>query len=266
MSRILVTIATYDNTFEADLARGLLLDNGIEATLKNELMFSLLPVQVSDKYNIELQVEQSLEEAAREILQKLVQPSGVYDLLVESGAILEGHFLLTSGLHSGTYVEKIKLLQDPQTTARICALLAERLAGYEFDTVVGPAYGGIVLAYEVAKLTGRKFVFAQRQNNLMTIRSGFDLSQVSKVAIVEDIVTTGGSVVEVINCLQGMGIRISVIAAIVDRTSSKRDLGYSFLPLLELDIPAWPADECSLCASGIPLVKPGGSDKTQTSI
>lgn len=262
MSRVLVTIAKFEDTFEADLARALLEENGIEAFLRNEMMFSLVPIGLSDKYYIELQVVQGFEEQALDILDRQKSTNVVYELLKSSGAILEGHFQLTSGRHSGFYVEKIKLLQNPSTVEELCSLIAEKIGELEFDTVVGPAYGGIVLAYEVAQALDKCFIFTQRRDGDMTVRSGFDLSEVKRVAVVEDIVTTGGSVKEVIACLKGLGIEVAVVAAIVDRSGGKADFGCPFVSLLQLDIPSWEPDACDLCREGIPLSKPGSSDKT----
>jgi orotate phosphoribosyltransferase len=261
MSRILVTIAKFEDTFEADLARALLEENGIEAFLRNEVMFSLVPISLSDKYYIELQVVQGFEEQALDILDRQKSTSVVSELLKEAGAVLEGHFLLTSGKHSGFYVEKIKLLQIPAITEEVCNLLADKLSEFEFDTVVGPAYGGIVLAFEVARTLEKGFVFTQRQDGVMSVRSGFDLSEVKKVAVVEDIVTTGGSVAEVIACLQAKGIGVAVVAAIVDRSGGRAEFGCPFQALLQMDIPTWEVGDCPLCAEGQPLTKPGSSDK-----
>ncbi|MBW6514402.1 MAG: orotate phosphoribosyltransferase [Candidatus Syntrophosphaera sp.] len=210
---------------------------------------------------MELQVSSADEERARQILEKQQNRPEIKNILIGEGSILEGHFLLTSGRHSGTYVEKIRLLQNPQATERVCEMLAELLEPFEFDTVAGPAYGGIVLAFEVAKLLGKSFIFTQRKNEEMTIRSGFDLSEVKNVVVIEDIVTTGGSVKEVISCLKSRGIAIQAVAAIVDRSGGQADFGCPFLSLLQLDIPTWDAASCPLCLEGIALTKPGASDK-----
>ncbi len=261
MANDLVTIAQFDDNFEADLAKALLEDNGINAHLKNELTFSLVPGIATDRFYIELQVAAEDEEQAREVLSTQRSSSEIRDILVAESAILEGHFKLTSGKHSNMYIEKIRLFQNPVATERICQLLAELLEPYEFDTVVGPAYGGIVLAFEVARILGSGFIFTQRKDGEMVIRGGFDLSEVKKVVVVEDILTTGGSVVEVIACLKAKGIEVVAVAAIVDRGGGRVDFGSPFLKLLELDIPTWEADACELCQQGIPVDQPGSSDK-----
>jgi orotate phosphoribosyltransferase len=174
---------------------------------------------------------------------------------------LEGHFSLTSGKHSSRYIEKIKVLQNPHAAHDLCKRLAARLEDYQFDCVVGPAYGGIVLAFETAYLLGKGFVFTQRKDDKMSIRSGFDLSRVRKVAIIEDILTTGGSVNEVIQCLSEAGIEVSVIGVLVDRSGGKIQFTAPLESLLSLEIPTWEADDCELCKQGVPLTKPGSSDK-----
>ena len=257
----MITIAKFENFFEAELASSLLLENGIATELLNVRMLSMAPGLAGQRLQIELQVPASQKEMALLILniQDTINPAE--ELLRAEGAILEGHFQLTSGRHSGMYVEKIRLLQNPSAAKELCAQLATLLADYDIDCVVGPAYGGIALAFEVASLLGKSFVFCQRKDGQMTIRSGFDLNGVKRVAIVEDIVTTGGSVEEVMACLSQRSIAVEVVAALVDRSGGKADFGVPFLNLLQLDIPSWEPDQCPLCAQGLPLVKPGSSDK-----
>ena len=182
-------------------------------------------------------------------------------ILQDSQALLKGHFLLTSGKHSEYYVEKIKIINDPSYVEKLCSIMAERLKGIDCDLVVGPAYGGIILAYEVAKILGKKFVFTQRKDEKMTIRSGFELHPDAKAIIIEDIVTTGGSVNEVIRVLENNNIVIKAIACIVDRSNSNVKFGYDFISLMAMNIEVFEAAECPLCKKGIPLIKPGASDK-----
>lgn len=261
MEDSLITIATYDNVFEAELAKALLEESGFKVYLLNERIMGILSTVAGDLYRIELQVSTSDEEGALRILETLGDESFTRELLSSSGALLEGHFLLTSGKHSDKYVEKIRILQKAESAAMLCRKMAERISRFEFDAIVGPAYGGIALAFETARIMGKDFIFTQRKDEQMTIRSGFDLSEIHKVAIIEDVVTTGGSVLEVIQCLKERNIEVVVIAALVDRCGGKVDFGVTFEALLTLDIPIWDADTCALCASGIELVKPGASDK-----
>lgn len=261
MSDEKVIIATYDNVFEADLAKGLLEENGVEASLNNEMVNSILPSFAGGMYRLELVVPLEKAETAKAILETYTDGFYTHNLLKETGALLEGHFLLTSGRHSSRYIEKIKILQHPEETAALCKLLAERLEDYDFDVVAGPAYGGIVLAFEVARILGKQFIFTQRKEETMSIRSGFELAKLHRAVIIEDIITTGGSVLEVIDCLREAQIKVVAIGAIVDRSGGKVDFGCPFLPLLTLDIPSWEAGNCELCQAGKPLHQPGRSEK-----
>lgn len=258
---VLVTIASYANPFEAELAKSLLEDYGFEVQLLNERIMSLYPSIAGDMYMIQLQVKEDQEEEAKKILTDLEDTDYVSRILASEHALLEGHFSLTSGKHSSRYIEKIKVLQNPHAAHDLCKRLAARLEEYEFDCVVGPAYGGIVLAFETAYLMGKGFIFTQRKDDKMTIRSGFNLSEVKKVAIIEDILTTGGSVNEVISCLSEAGLETAVIGVLVDRSGGKIQFSAPLESLLNLEIPAWEPEDCPLCKEGIPLSKPGSSDK-----
>lgn len=257
----LVTIASYANPFEAELAKSLLEDYGFDVVLQNERIMSIYPSIAGDMYMIQLQVPEDREEEAKRIITDLEDTDYVSRILSQENALLEGHFSLTSGKHSSRYIEKIKVLQNPHAAHDLCKRLAARLEDYQFDCVVGPAYGGIVLAFETAYLLGKGFVFTQRKDDKMSIRSGFDLSRVRKVAIIEDILTTGGSVNEVIQCLSEAGIEVSVIGVLVDRSGGKIQFTAPLESLLGLEIPTWEADDCELCKQGVPLTKPGSSDK-----
>jgi orotate phosphoribosyltransferase len=257
----LVTIAKFDDNFEADLAQRLLADNHIQAYVKNAIFYSMMPGIFPGKVDLELQVSSEDEEKARAILNEYQNTPEIKRILVRNDVLQEGHFLLTSGRHSAIYLEKIHLYQNPQDTSRVCEMLSELLGSYEFDTVVGPAYGGIVLAFETARMLEKEFLFTQRKDALMTIRSGFDLSKVKKAVITEDIITTGGSVKEVITALKDAGIEVIAVAAIVDRSTEEIDFGCPFLSLLKMEIPSWDPNDCVLCQNGIPLTVPGSSDK-----
>jgi orotate phosphoribosyltransferase len=261
MSEQYSLLTEFDNAFEAELAKGLLEENGIPVRLNNELINSIYPTFAGDMFRLELWVPMEQMEIANDILETYTDNFFTYRLLKEADALLEGHFLLTSGRHSTKYIEKIKILQSPEKTTELCRQLAERMGEYEFDAVIGPAYGGIVLAYEVARYSGKSFIFTQRKDEAMTIRSGFDLSQIKTAIIIEDIITTGGSVKEVIKCALDTGIAVTAVGAIVDRSGGKVDFGCDLVSLLTLDIPTMAADECQLCKEGIALTKPGRSDK-----
>ena len=182
-------------------------------------------------------------------------------ILFDCGAFLKGHFLLTSGRHSKFYVEKIKIIHHPKKVQILCSELAKKFTELNFDVVVSPAMGGIVLGYEVAKVLGKRFIFTQRKENQIVIRSGFELKQDEKVLIIEDIVTTGGSVFEVMDCVKKSGSQIVGVGLIVDRSGGKVNFGVPTKPLLTLDIETFLPDECPLCKKNIPIVKPGASNK-----
>lgn len=259
----LVTIATYYSPFEAELAKSFLEEAGFDVVLQNERMMSMYSSFAGFMYMIELQVDTEYETEAKQVLVSLDDADYLRRILTSEKALLTGHFQLTSGKHSKHYIEKIRVFQNPEATHNICRKMAERLEAYEFDCIVGPAYGGIVLAFETAYLMHKSFLFTQRKDDKMIIRSGFDLSLVRKVAIIEDVLTTGGSVFEVIDCLQANNLEIAVIGIMVDRSSGNLIFPAPLESLLSMQIPAWEPDECELCKAGIPLSKPGSSDKKQ---
>jgi len=257
----IVTIAAFDNLFEAELAKGLLEDNGIEASLENELVMSIYPFFAWDLKSLKLNVRECDSEKALSLLRSGDDAEFTYKMLLAEDAILEGHFKLTSGRHSAHYVEKVRILQNPQAVKSLCRRLIERFKGYEIDAVVGPAYGGIALAFELARQLEKPFVFTQRKEEQMVIRSGFDISNIHRVLIMEDIITTGGSIREVIACLQKQNISVQAIAAVVDRSGGTIDFGFPLEALLTMDISSWEPQECELCKQGIALSTPGRSDK-----
>ena len=149
----------------------------------------------------------------------------VYDLLCETDAIMNGHFKLTSGLHSPHYVEKFNVLQHPQYTEKLCKAIAEHFKDANIDTVVGPVTGGIIIAHEVGKALGTRAIFTERVDGKMTFRRGFSLSEGERVLVVEDIVTTGGSVREVVDVVKSYGAIPVAIGLLVDRSGGKADFG-----------------------------------------
>jgi len=181
----------------------------------------------------------------------------VKQLFVETGAILEGHFLLTSGLHSPLYVEKFQVLQYPEHTAALCKALAERFIQDNVQLVIGPMTGGILLAHEVGKNLGTRAIFTERENGRMTLRRGFVIKPGERVLIVEDIITTGGSVQEVVDVVRAHG-GIPVGAGIlVDRSGGTIDFGIPHQALLHLTVETYSAEACPLCAKGQPITKRG---------
>ncbi|MBO8126318.1 MAG: orotate phosphoribosyltransferase [Firmicutes bacterium] len=182
----------------------------------------------------------------------------ILGLLKETGVHQKGHFLLSSGRHSDTYLQCAKLLQYPEKAALIAEVLKAKLTGLEVDTVIGPALGGVIIAYEVARALGVRALFAERgSENVMSLRRGFQLHPGEKVLIVEDVVTTGGSVQEVIDLIRSYQIEVVGVASIIDRSNGKADFGVPFYPLLTLPVVSYTKEDCPLCQEGIPLTKPG---------
>lgn len=186
----------------------------------------------------------------------------VEDLLIETSAIMEGHFLLTSGLHSPRYVEKFNVLQKPVYTEKLCRAMAEKFKDANIETVVGPVTGGILLAHETGKALGTRAIFTERENGKMTFRRGFTLHEGERVLIVEDIVTTGGSIREVIDVVKEHGGIPVAVSMLVDRSGGKANFGdVPSTALLHMDVQTYKPEECPLCKAGIPMTKRGRTGK-----
>lgn len=183
-------------------------------------------------------------------------------LLVKTGAIMDGHFLLTSGLHSPHYVEKFNVLQHPEYTAQLCAAMAEKFKDANIETVVGPVTGGILLAHETGKSLGTRAIFTERVDGKMTFRRGFSLHEGERVLIVEDIVTTGGSIKEVIEVVKEAGAVPVAVSMLVDRSGGKANFGdVPRTALLTMEVETYTPESCPLCAKGIPMTKRGRTGK-----
>lgn len=183
-------------------------------------------------------------------------------LLVKTGAIMDGHFLLTSGLHSPHYVEKFNVLQHPAYTAQLCAAMAEKFKNANIETVVGPVTGGILLAHETGKSLGTRAIFTERVDGKMTFRRGFSLREGERVLIVEDIVTTGGSIKEVIEVVKETGAVPVAVSMLVDRSGGKANFGdVPATALLTMEVETYAPENCPLCAQGIPMTKRGRTGK-----
>ena len=186
----------------------------------------------------------------------------VEDLLIETSAIMEGHFLLTSGLHSPRYVEKFNVLQKPVYTEKLCRAMAEKFKDANIETVVGPVTGGILLAHETGKALGTRAIFTERENGKMTFRRGFTLHEGERVLIGEDIVTTGGSIREVIDVVKEHGGIPVAVSMLVDRSGGKATFGdVPSTALLHMDVQTYKPGECPLCKAGIPMTKRGRTGK-----
>ena len=180
----------------------------------------------------------------------------------EAGALLEGHFLLTSGLHSPTYLQCARVMEDPARGEQLCRQLARAFTGDRIECVVGPAIGGILVAYELARALGVRAVFAERQDGRMILRRGFEIRKGERLLLVEDVVTTGGSLVEVKDLVTAAGGVVVAVASLVDRTSGRQaPLGMPLTALLKIDVPTYVPESCPLCAAGVPLVSPGRTGK-----
>ncbi|PLV59070.1 orotate phosphoribosyltransferase [Thermotoga sp. KOL6] len=181
----------------------------------------------------------------------------IEEILEKTGALMEGHFVLSSGKHSSKYVQCARLFEFPEYGDVVGKELAKLLEKYDVKTVVGPAMGGVILSYVVARYLKARALFAERENGVMKLRRGFHVKSGERVAVVEDVVTTGGSVKEVIELLKKEGATVVCVGAIIDRSRSKVDFGVPFKKLLTLDLPTYEPDECPLCKQGIPSMKPG---------
>lgn len=186
--------------------------------------------------------------------------SGILETLRASGALKEGHFLLSSGRHSGQYVEKFDLLRRPRATSDACEMIAERFRGAAIDVVAGPTTGGIILAFEVARQLGADAAYAERRagdGTAREFRRGTTFRPGARVLVVDDILTTGGSVRETLGALAEQPVEVVGVALLVDRSGGAAEIGIPYEALVTMDIETWAAADCPLCAQGILLVKPG---------
>lgn len=182
----------------------------------------------------------------------------VIEIFKETEVLLEGHFLLTSGRHSNQYMQCAKILQYPNYTEEIAKGLAEEFKDDQIDIVVGPAMGGIIIAYELARQLNCKNLFAEREDGKMTLRRGFTIPEGARVLVAEDVITTGGSVKEVIDIVKEQGGELAGVAVLVDRSNGNIDFGTKLRAALTVDVVSYEAEECPLCKEGkLPLVKPG---------
>ncbi|MCI8487728.1 MAG: orotate phosphoribosyltransferase [Clostridia bacterium] len=182
----------------------------------------------------------------------------ILQVFKKTEGILHGHFVLTSGRHSDTYMQCAKLFVHPEESAYLCGALAEKLREFNADIVVSPAVGGIIMGYEVARQLGVPNFFAEREGGSMTLRRGFALKAGMRVIVVEDVVTTGGSVKEVMELCRNAGAEIVAVASVVDRSGGQVDFGVPYRALLSMEVKSYEASECPLCREGkTPAVKPG---------
>jgi len=195
-------------------------------------------------------------------MDKCLSPHEILKIFKDCGALLEGHFLLSSGLHSSQYLQCALVLQHPAHAERLCTLLAQPFQGQGIEVVAAPALGGIIVAHEVARALGARALFTERAEGRMTLRRGFQIASGERTLVVEDVITTGGSTREVIHVIEEYGGKVVGVGCLVDR-SGESPFEVERYSLAHLEIPNYPAATCPLCKEGRPVVKPG-SRQTKT--
>ncbi len=182
----------------------------------------------------------------------------ILEIFLKTNALLNGHFLLTSGRHSNQYFQCALVLQFPKYNEMICSFIANYFKDFEVDVVISPAIGGIVVGQEVARQLNKRSIFAEREDNLLTLRRGFNIEEGKRYLICEDVVTTGGSVFEVMEIVRNNGGIVAGVGFIVDRSNSKVNFGVPQFSTLRLDVVSYLPEDCPLCKENkIPLIKPG---------
>ena len=188
---------------------------------------------------------------------RILEAKAVIDTFKTTGALLEGHFLLTSGLHSPVYLQCALVLQFPERAAEFGRAIAEHFQGQGVQMVASPAIGGIVIGHEVARALGARFIWTERESGKMILRRGFTVSAGEKTLVVEDVITTGGSTRETIAALREAGAEVIGAASIIDRSGGSVDLGVPRVALASLNVPAVEAADCEACKRGETPTKPG---------
>ncbi|MCW3491401.1 orotate phosphoribosyltransferase [Dethiobacter alkaliphilus] len=182
----------------------------------------------------------------------------VLEIFKKADVLLEGHFQLTSGRHSNRYLQCARVFQYPEFAEELCAALAKQFEDKDVDVVVGPALGGVVMAYETARAMKTRGLFVERdKEGTMTLRRGFVIQPGERVLVVEDVVTTGGSVREAIEVIKDLGGEVIGVGSIVDRSAGQADFGAPYASLIQVDVESFDPTDCPLCKEGTPAVKPG---------
>lgn len=179
----------------------------------------------------------------------------------DHSALLEGHFILSSGLHSDRYIQCALVLQHPRIAEALCSELAAKLRRLGATVVAAPALGGVIVAHEVARALGVRAVFTERQDGIMTLRRGFSLSPHEPTLVVEDVITTGGSTRETMKCVEEAGGKVAGVGALIDRSGGSADLGVTKAALLTSAVQNYNPADCPLCKSGVAAIKPGSRPK-----
>ena len=179
-------------------------------------------------------------------------------LFRKTGALLDGHFILRSGLHSRQYFQCALLLQHTDIAARVCGMLADRLRAFECDSVISPALGGIIVGHEVGRALGKRHIFVEKEDGKLVLRRGFKISRSENFIVLEDVVTRGGRVQETIDIVRAHGATVSAVGVIVDRSGeNKPNFGCPFVSLVEMNVENFPADNLPADLIKIPAIKPG---------
>ncbi|MBQ9414835.1 MAG: orotate phosphoribosyltransferase [Clostridia bacterium] len=191
----------------------------------------------------------------------MISRERVLEIFKQAGVLLEGHFLLTSGRHSNKYLQCAKIFRHTKYSEELCAALADHFRDDGVDVVIGPAMGAVQMAYEVSRSLECENFFAEREDGKMALRRGFEVQPGQKVLLVEDVITTGGSVREVMDLVYAAGGVVVGVGSIVDRTGGKINFGVPFRPVISLDVESWEAADCPLCKTGAPAPYKPGSRK-----
>jgi orotate phosphoribosyltransferase len=181
----------------------------------------------------------------------------VTDIFIRTRALLQGHFILRSGLHSGHFFQCAQVCQDMPAVERLGTLLKQKLGGLAYDTVLAPAMGGLVIGQEVARQSRCRFLFAEKENNMLVLRRGFTFRPGERVLVVEDVITRGGRVQECLDIVQKAGATAVAVAVLVDRSAGQAKFAVPTIALLEMSFPTYPADKLPEALARIPAIKPG---------
>ncbi|MDR1683908.1 MAG: orotate phosphoribosyltransferase [Elusimicrobiota bacterium] len=181
----------------------------------------------------------------------------VLQIFKDCGALLEGHFKLSSGLHSGKYLQSAKVLQYPDIAQKLCKELAAKLEGVKIDVVIGPAMGGVVIGYEMARALGVRGIFTERVDGAVQFRRGFELKPGERCLIAEDVVTTGKSTKEVMAAIKEQGALTAACCSLIDRSGGAVDFGVPLASMAQVEVATYDEAECPMCKAGQPLAKPG---------
>ncbi len=190
-----------------------------------------------------------------------MEKDDIIEHFTKTNAFLDGHFILSGGLHSPNYLQCALALQNPQDAEKFGRAIAEKVYLQKFDAVVSPAVGGILIGYETARALGLPFIWTERQQGEMTLRRGFTVPKDATYLVVEDVITTGGSTVECIEVIEKLGGKVTFAASIIDRSNGKADVGVKRIALAVMEVEIYPPDFCPNCKKGEIAVKPGSRSK-----